>query len=218
MPDAMLVSDFDGTIAANDFYKLALQQLLPAELPPFWQEYRSGSLTHFEALREMFAALQGSEADVLTVVRQMRVDPELPTTLKRLRQSGWDVVITSAGCRWYIDKLLAEAGAEIEVHANPGRFVPGRGLVMELPTSSPFFCHELGVDKAAVVRHWQSKVPRVAFAGDGYADFEAARLVPAEDRFARADLAASLREAGLEYRPFTIWSEIADDLLTRGAA
>jgi 2,3-diketo-5-methylthio-1-phosphopentane phosphatase len=207
------VCDFDGTLTRHDFYQLALARLLPPDTPDHWRAYRAGRLTHFEALAAYFAAIRAPEADVLAVVRAMGLDPELPTLLPRLRAAGWEVVVTSAGCRWYIDILLAEAGVSLEVHANPGRFVPGRGLLMHLPTDSPYVSPALGIDKAAVVRAAVTAGRRTAFAGDGYPDVDAARLAPPGWRFARAALAEALAAEGLPFRPFDRWADVARALL-----
>src|SRR3954471_11941722 len=103
----ILVSDFDGTMTRYDFYKLAFESLLPPDTPDYWAEYRTGAITHFEALRSYFAAIRKSEGEVLAVVKQMELDANLPTAIESLSRAGWRVVITSAGCDWYIRKLLA---------------------------------------------------------------------------------------------------------------
>jgi 2,3-diketo-5-methylthio-1-phosphopentane phosphatase len=211
----VLVSDFDGTMTARDFFKLAIRQLLPADVTNFWREYRAGRITHFEALQRYFAEIRLDEADVLKVVDQMELDPALPQAVADLRQAGWQVIVTSAGCEWYIRRLLARAGVELEVHANPGSYVPGRGLRMELPVSSPFLSPTLGIDKARVVRQNLESGRTVAFAGDGFPDEEAARLVPGPMRFARGDLANVLRQHGEPFETFSVWSEIARRLIAR---
>ena len=149
---ALLVSDFDGTMTRNDFYKLAVESLVPPDLPPHWQEYRAGRKTHFEALRDIFATIRGDEAAVLEVVSRMEIDPEIAEAVEELDRSGWSVVVASAGCDWYIRRLLSGLKGRVEVHSNPGRFEAGRGLLMELPTASPYFCDQIGVNKAAIVR------------------------------------------------------------------
>jgi len=215
-PGNVLVSDFDGTMTRRDFFKLAIEQLLPPGGPNFWSEYRAGRITHFEALRRYFAKIRASEAEVLAVVDQMELDPALPQAVADLRQAGWKIVVTSAGCDWYIRRLLAQAGVELEVHSNRGRFVPGLGLQMEMPVGSPFLSPTLGVDKARIVRHHLDQGRTVAFAGDGFPDEEAAVLVPGSLRFARGDLADVLGQKGEAFRAFDNWSEIAQDLLSRG--
>ena len=209
----VLVSDFDGTMTRHDFYKLAIERLLPPDTPDHWAAYRSGAITHFEALRRYFADIRRSEDAVLDVVRQMELDLHLADAVSKLRRAGWEIVVTSAGCGWYIEKLLRRAGVELLVHANPGRFMPGAGLLMELPEQSPFRSESLGVDKTAVVRHYVESGARVAFAGDGFPDADAARLVAADLRFARADLADVLRREQLAFHPFATWSDIARILL-----
>jgi 2,3-diketo-5-methylthio-1-phosphopentane phosphatase len=218
MPDTgpVLVSDFDGTMTRFDFYKLAIEKLLPAETPDHWAEYRSGAITHFEALRRYFAAIRKDEDEVLAVVRQMELDPDLRVAVEMLRQAGWSVIVTSAGCEWYIRRLLSDAGVSVVVHANPGRFEAGGGLIMEMPIGSPYLSEFLGVDKTAVVREHVARGRKVAFAGDGFPDVEAARLVPGSRRFARGDLADVLQKEGLDFQRFRTWSEIARVLLPGG--
>ena len=210
----VLVSDFDGTMTRHDFFKLATQQLLPPDGPNFWSEYRAGRITHFEALRRYFAEIRATEAQVLSVVDQMELDPGLLQAVAELRQAGWEVIVTSAGCDWYIRRLLAQAGVELEVHSNPGRFVPSLGLQMEMPVGSPFLSPTLGVDKAIVVQHHLDQGRTVAFAGDGFPDEEAALLVPGYLRFARNDLAEVLKQKGETFQPFDNWSQIARQLLS----
>jgi 2-hydroxy-3-keto-5-methylthiopentenyl-1-phosphate phosphatase len=209
----ILVSDFDGTMTRRDFFKLAIEHLLPPDGPNFWSEYRTGRITHFEALQRYFAEIRATEAEVLAVVARMELDPGLPQAVANLRIAGWEVVVTSAGCDWYIRRLLAQAGVELEVHSNPGRFVPGQGLKMELPMASRFLSPTLGVDKAQVVRHHREQGRIVAFAGDGFPDEEAAMIVPGGLRFARGDLADVLTQNGEPFKAFEAWSEIANKIL-----
>ncbi len=218
MPDAVLVSDFDGTMTAEDFYSLAVKRLLPAEALGPWKAYLAGRMTHFKALRTIFSRIRAPEADVLAVIDAMGLDPKLPDALARLRAAGWEVVVASAGCAWYIDRLLDRAGVRLEVHANPGVYLPGGPLVMDAPPPSPLTCEETGVDKAAVVRDALSRAPKVAFAGDGLADLPASLLVADHLRFARGDLAGALTQRGRAFRTFAAWSDIAAMLLEAGGA
>jgi 2,3-diketo-5-methylthio-1-phosphopentane phosphatase len=204
-----LVSDFDGTMTRQDFYKLAVESLLPPEMPDYWGRYRAGEISHFEALQAIFASIRADEATVRRAVDRMEIDPELPRALRLLEQSGWEVVVTSAGCDWYIRILLERLGVTLKVWSNPGQFEAGRGLIMEMPSGSPFFSPSLGIDKAGVVRQGLNQGRRVAFAGDGPTDIEPARLVLAELRFARADLADALKDEGLRFRSYHRWSDIA---------
>lgn len=211
----VLVSDFDGTMTRQDFFKLVIAKLLPPGTPDYWTQYRNGEITHFEALRRYFASIRASEKEVLQIVAEMELDPQLPAAIESLEKAGWKIIVASAGCDWYIKRLLAEANVSIEVHANPGRFEAGKGLLMEMPIGSPFFSQALGVDKTGIVKHYLAQGYTVAFAGDGFPDAEAARLVSNDHRFARGDLESVLQHEHLPFHPFNAWSDIASVLLGR---
>ena len=214
----ILVSDFDGTMTRHDFYRLAIRRLVPADLPDYWTEYLQKRLTHFQALQAIFAAIRGEEDQVVQVVRAMEIDPRLGPAVDRLQQAGWRIIVASAGCSWYIQRLLADAGVAVEVHANPGFYQAQGGLRMTWPTTSPYFCPSLGVNKAQIVRAALGTGADTAFAGDGYPDLEAAVLVPEQRRFARGALAEALGERGLGFRFFPSWFEIAMHLTTKPSA
>jgi len=218
MPDAVLVSDFDGTMTAEDFYALAVKRLLPPDALAPWDDYRAGRLTHFAALRAIFSRIRAPLDEVLAVVADMGLDPGLAASVARLRAAGWEIVVASAGCDWYIRRLLDDAGVQLAVYANPGDYLPGGPLAMDAPAPSAFTCPETGVDKAAVVRDAMARVGTVSFAGDGFPDLPAALLAPPHRRFARGDLAQALRERGETFCPFTCWSDIADALLAQKGA
>src|SRR5947209_6101178 len=105
-----LVSDFDGTLTRHDFFRLALERLVPPGVPHYWQEYRAGRLTHFRAMQRYYAAIRASEADTLAVAEAMGLEPGLARWVRRLNQAGWEVVVASAGCAWYIGYLLGREG------------------------------------------------------------------------------------------------------------
>ena len=212
-PTRILVSDFDGTLTQHDFYDLVRRRWpVPPDDDP-WVHYTAGRTTHFEALAEIFARIRTDERSLLELVDEMHLDPALPHALGQLRSHGWKVVIASAGCEWYIHYLLHQAKVEIEVNANHGEFIPTRGLLMKLPTESPYFSRQNGIDKASVVRAHLNQNLQVAFAGDGRPDLEAALLVPPDRRFARGWLAEALRVKAESFHPFTKWSEIPPILL-----
>ncbi len=214
---SVLISDFDGTMTSRDFYSLVSEQLLTPETPDYWAQYQNGETTHFEALRNIFAAVPAGEDAFAELAQQTGLDPDLPTQVKALRDAGWEVIVVSAGCRWYIEKLLTQQGLDLPIHASPGRIEQGR-LIMELPSDSPYLSVQTGIDKAAAVRAALARGARVAYAGDGPVDLKPALLVPPQLRFARDSLAQALRDQGERFRPFERWSDIAQALLAEPRA
>ena len=212
-PRGVFVTDFDGTLTRREFYHL-VQEYLSDPSADYWSDYRAGRVTHFDAMARYFAAIRADEATVVRTLLRLELDERFPELAAALNRAGWEIVVASAGSEWYIRQVLGPTGAAVTIHANPGRWVGGeRGLVLEKPTGSPFFCANVGIDKAGVVRDALRRTGRVAFAGDGYPDVPAAVLVPPHRRFARADCAAELTRRGEPFRPFERWSEVAEALL-----
>jgi 2,3-diketo-5-methylthio-1-phosphopentane phosphatase len=208
----LFVTDFDGTITQNDFFRLVVDHFAPGGMDPFWQGYLEDRYSHFEALQGIFGSLRVSEAELLALVGQVEAEPHMAQLVAQLQQAGWEVVVASAGCGWYIERTLQALGVEVEIHANPGRVEPGRGLIMERPVDSPYPSDTHGIDKAAIVREALHHGRAVAFAGDGFPDLAAARLVPASHRFARHDLRTALERERLGFVPFARWGDIAAHL------
>jgi 2,3-diketo-5-methylthio-1-phosphopentane phosphatase len=209
----ILVTDFDGTLTRRDFYRIAQACLVLPDTPDYWEGFLSGRLTHFEALQRIFWHIRADAETVMAAARRMEMDPRAGEAAAALRAAGWELVVASAGCAWYIDRLLAAQGIVATVYANPGELDPARGLLMHLPADSPYGDPRTGVDKAGVVRAALVTGAAVAFAGDGRPDLAPALLVPPARRFARGWLADELTQLGEGFHRFEAWSEIAPVLL-----
>ncbi|MFP4473450.1 MAG: MtnX-like HAD-IB family phosphatase [Candidatus Omnitrophota bacterium] len=214
----IFVTDFDGTITRNDFYDLICRQFPQILEAGHWGRYESGEISHFEALRRIFAEIRSDEMVLLEIIEKMEADPDLVENVARLKKQGWEIVVASAGSDWYIRKILKDVAADVTVHANPGKFFPDRGLLMELPHSSAFYSQEVGVDKVAVVEDALQRADQVVFAGDGRPDLPAALLVPPERRYARNWLAEKLTAIGEGFILFEKWSDVTEDLLKEGSS
>ena len=209
---SILISDFDGTVTRYDFFdRVRMRWPFPPKDDP-WEKFVAGEITHFQALAEIFACIRTTEADLLELVDSMELDASFAKAVRVLQDRGWEIVIASAGCDWYIKFLLKRAGISVPVYANPGIFDQESGLKMSLPGPSPFFSPTKGVSKVAIVRDALTRSNGVAFAGDGRPDLKPAVLVRPERRFARGWLAEALRERSERFYLFERWSEIADQL------
>ena len=210
--DKTLISDFDGTMTQHDFYSCAVQNLLcPEDLEP-WNAYTRGDITHFEALRRIFERIRADMPQMERVLAAMEFDTMAKSAVQRLQRQGWNVVVVSNGCSWYIERLFQQHDLHLELHTNPGEYTPEHGIQMQLPTQSPFFAEQFGVSKSAVVRDASQTSGIVAFAGDGRPDLEPALMVPPELRFAKGWLASELTSRGEPFQEFSNWSEISGKL------
>ncbi|MCC6858997.1 MAG: HAD-IB family phosphatase [Bryobacterales bacterium] len=204
----VLISDFDGTITENDFFALVMDLYMGPEDPDYWSQYGAGRITHFEAMKGIFSHAPTDPARLDDLIARCRPDPGLGEAARCLERGGWDLIVVSAGAAWYIERILAAAGVAAGVYANPGRIVPGHGLVLDPPSRSPFFSPEIGIDKAGVVRDALARYSKVAFAGDGPPDLEASLLVEPALRFARGFLARELTRRAEPFHPFERWSDV----------
>jgi len=209
----ILVSDFDGTLTRQDYFWLILQRYDPPGAQDYWDRFKAGELTHFEALGGIFASLRTDLAGAEELVRALDPAPGLAAAVRRLQATGWELVIASSGCAWYIERFLAWQGLSATVHASPGSFTPATGLQMRLPAESPF-CHPgTGVHKPAIVQDAQTRDPVVAVAGDSGTDRAGLLLVPPDRRFVTRHLAREFTAEGIAHRPFDLWPEIVTTLL-----
>jgi len=209
----IMVSDFDGTMTRYDFFDIARRHLPTATDHDYWQEYLDGKISHFEAMASIFGAIRTDHQSMENALARMELDPTLRDSVTRLEDAGWKIIVASAGCEWYIERLLDKAGVELEVHANPGKFTPENGLELSLPTDSPYFEPDKGIDKEAIVRKALSQDSQAAFAGDGRPDIPAAKNVSGNRLFARGMLADYLTEKSRPFHYFENWKQIADTLL-----
>lgn len=199
-----LVSDFDGTMTAVDFFTLIVERYMPSGAPDYFQLYRDGEMTHVEAMQGFFQYAP-TEADALEqMLLDTLPDADLRDSVERLQRAGWDLIVVSAGSSWYIDRIFAALGIQAKVHSNVGRIVKGKGLQIDTTRD---------VDKPAVVRDAFARYGRVAFAGDGPPDVAPSLLVEPRLRFARGYLAEELVRRGEMFQPFTRWREVVEALI-----
>jgi len=187
-------------------------EYLPESATSFWEKYEKGGMSHFEALAAIFAELRCPEEVMNSLLARMELDKGIASSCRQLQAHGWGLVIASAGCAWYIERLLAPLGIPDEIHANPGTFSEQHGLIMKPPLGSPFFSLETGIDKTRLV---QAALSRgiVAFAGDGRPDIGPALLVHPSRRFAKGRLAEELEKRDEDFTGFQTWGEMVDKLL-----
>ena len=139
MSHAVLVTDFDGTMTVNDFYKLVAARLLPPDALTPWDDYRAGRITHFTALQRIFGRLEASEAQLAAIVQDMAPAPGLADAVRRL-QAGEPVERVEATGIAALERAGFQRIDYFEVrnaddlsHPGPGPLtVPGRVLAAAL--------------------------------------------------------------------------------------
>ncbi len=183
----------------HDFFKLAIESLLPADVPTIGSS--------IEPARSRI-----SRRCVVTSQPSARAKPKCwplsnAWNSTRISRKPLRMCVVPVGAGGSLRPpaaagtsacLLAAAGVEFEVHANPGQFVEGQGLLMEMPTNSQVWSPTLGVDKKGVCvaswtkgERWPSpgRLPRC----------RTGAVVPGDLRFARAILPMSCAASGCRF-------------------
>lgn len=203
-----LVTDFDGTVSDNDFFTLVAEKYLSsADLAP-WTRYMNGSLSHFEALNEVFAKIHIPQAELTKFIKSIPVDPFFADTAAYCDKHNIPLYICSAGCDYYINISIGELIEKnhINLVTNHGEYSQQTGLVMQAPRDSLFYDKDVGISKAGVVKYLQSRGFSVAFCGDGPPDVRPART--AQTVFAKKYLLDKCREENIITKPFNSFRDV----------
>src|SRR5262245_6729347 len=105
MNDSVFVSDFDGTVTDFDVYALIAERHMPKDHPDYFGDYLAGHITHFEAMQAFFRFAPSEPKALDELLRDTKPDPHLAVGVRRLEANGWDLIIVSAGCSWYIEQI-----------------------------------------------------------------------------------------------------------------
>lgn len=206
----ILITDFDGTITSCDYFEL-VRRRWPLTPDP-WDQTLAGHLPMVEAIRRIFAGARGTAEEFLALSDQTGVGPEIGEAFAALMSAGWQVVVASAGCDYYIRHILGRVGATPQIFAHPGTYVEGQGLRMDSLDDTPFAHPHFGLNKSSVTRHFMATGLPVAYAGDGSPDLEPILMLPPERRFATGWLAEQLAQRGEKFHRFQRWPDLVRPL------
>lgn len=215
MSRRVLFTDFDGTVTDVEFYEFAMTRLDSTLTEDPLAETAAGRLSVFEVQRLIFGAIGMDEEQVIALLPDLQPDPCLAEDFDRLAAAGWELHVVSAGSSWYIERLFDAIGvrAPVSIHANPGRFITGRGLVITLPEDERVADPDTGIDKAEVMRIHGEGAGCIAFAGNSHVDLSGARLATAGCCFARAPLDQLLSDEGRSFQTIERFHDVANALL-----
>jgi len=160
------------------------------------------------SLRDVLAAqalfVRGTLDDAdLVLAQSTRIDPSFKPFVERCKRESVKLTIVSSGIAPLIERALARSGLHgVPVLANEVSPEAG-GWVMQFRDDSAN-----GHDKAVAVRAAAASGGIVAYAGDGYSDYDGA--LAAQVRFAKRgrSLERYLRDRGVPFTPFSSFAEV----------
>lgn len=206
MKQLLFISDFDGTISLEDFYQQIMHRYLPEKVDAILDGFRTGSAKDIDLLSEVFANMNLSEEALEREIEEIPIDPAFQDFALEVRDRGGDFVILSAGCAFYIHKVLRRMELDwIPVYSNGGSY-QSRGLHLLPDKASPFYSERYGINKAKVVQSLRGGYERVAYAGDSSPDIEPCKLC--DVRFAKDRLIGKLEKLGVAHIPVEGFADI----------
>lgn len=204
MESFLFITDFDGTITAQDFFTQILYRF--EHYKAFFSEKKSG----FDLLKEVFEAANLTKEQFDEEVKHIPLDPSFVEFCGFIKKIGGDILILSAGFSYYIEKKLEFQGIKnVEVLANPSGFENGIFKMFRLKDER-FYSKKHGVDKKKVVLDYKKKYEKIAYAGDSYVDFKACEVC--DFKFAKGNLAKILKIFNLKFFEFKNFEEIKNKL------
>lgn len=210
MKESIFISDFDGTISRKDFYWIVIDDYIGEEGKNFYLDWKSQHKIDVPFLNKVFTWHDFTKEEHDEILNKVELDHDLKKFDEWCQSQSCDLLILSAGFRYYIDVVLKNEGlSHLEVITNEGVFENGHFVIK--PDQEAWYYHDVyGVDKEAVIKHYKVDHKKVYFAGDSEPDYKAA--IAADICFAKNELAQLLRKSGHDFYEFDHFSEISEIL------
>lgn len=203
MKQFLFITDFDGTITAQDFFVQIINKYKP-ELAFFKTTKRGLNL-----LSDVFSNLNLSEDELLNEIKQVPFDPSFSDFVEFIKSVGGKVLILSAGARYYIENKLKMENLDdkVEIMSNESFYDEANGGIAFVENKNDEFYDEIfGINKLKVVQNFKEKFSSLAYAGDSYADFDACRFC--DFKFAKNKLDVILDMFYIDHHKFENFAEI----------
>jgi 2-hydroxy-3-keto-5-methylthiopentenyl-1-phosphate phosphatase len=210
-----VLADFDGTVCPTDVGNAVCARFAEGDWRALDDAAYEGRVSLRDAIGAQTRMLRASPDEMVGyVLERFAVDPTFPALVRRARDAGAQVTVVSDGLGFYVHPMLDAAGlGDVPVLANALE-VTADGLRLAHPYAHPR-CGGCGTCKAQAVLRAREDAGWTAFVGDGMTDRYAAWF--ADVVFAKGRLAGLCSIAGVRYRPWTDFGDVAG-VLDEGAA
>lgn len=210
MSKFLFVSDFDGTISMQDFYKKIMKKYMPEKEKTLYVQFKAEEILDIDFLNDIFMTMDLTEEELEKEILELEIDPTFFKALELIKEKGGDLIILSAGCEYYIKKILHHHGlSNIPVYSSAGLYKE-RGLHITPDVNSPFYSPRYGIDKVGVVQSFRDEYDLIMYAGDSAPDYKASLL--ADVRFAKAGLISLFDESGEKYIKMNSFQDVINHL------
>lgn len=212
MKEFVFVSDFDGTLTGNDFYKIISETYLKEKYPPLFKAWKRGEMKDREYLSYVFNNISRTEEEIYQDIINIPLDPNAKAFISKVQSAGGDFIIVSAGTSYYVEKVLKYHDIQgVKVFSNKGVF-KDNGIYFDLNEKDEYYSDRYGIDKLLVVEQIKKQYKKVFFAGDSGPDVKPASI--SDFVFAKGELIHLLKEENIDFVEFKDFSELWDKVKT----
>jgi 2,3-diketo-5-methylthio-1-phosphopentane phosphatase len=209
--EIIVLCDFDGTISKHDVTDAILERFANPEWEEVEKAWAEGLITSRQCMSEQYGMIKADETELTAFLDKVEIDETFLNFLAFCRESGYPVTIVSDGFDFYIQKILARYGVKgIEVFSNHMSYVNG-AIVTEFPHTNDE-CETCGNCKTSIYHSLKKPDNRIVYIGDGWSD----RCIAHESDviFAKHKLIAYCHERGLDYTPYTNFTDIRREMMS----
>ena len=201
MKKFLFITDFDGTVTAQDFFVQIAYRYKHKNV--FSKREKSG----FELLSEVFGNLHLTQNEILNEIKHVAFDFNFVNFVKCVKALGGQVLVLSAGASYYVENKLKMENLydEVEVIANDSCYQDG-GIKMFRRKNWMFYDEKFGINKLKIVNYYRNKFEILAYAGDSYVDFDGCRIC--DFKFAKGNLAKILDLFYIDHYKFFNFAEV----------
>lgn len=202
----LFISDFDGTISKEDFYKKIMNKYMPEKAKSLYVQFKAGEILDIDFLNNIFTTMNLSKKELEKEILDLEIDSTFFEALKLIKQMGGDIIILSAGSEYYIKKIFHQYDfSDIPIYSSEGIY-KDRGLHIIPNVDSNFYSPRYGIDKEKVVQYFKDQYEYIMYAGDSAPDYKASLL--ADLRFAKDELIPLYEKAGEKYIPMRSFKDV----------
>jgi len=203
----VVLCDFDGTITTIDTAELVLARFAQGDFRVFDRQFAKGELTLEECLNRQFSLVKASKTEILDELKdRVSFRPSFKGLAEFSKEERIPLMIVSAGLDFVIEYFLKLNNCQnlVEVFA-PKTVFSASGIKFTFPrlvdNASANFKHDM-------VKNFKKQDRKVVYAGDGLADWEAAKEADYPFAIEGSRLAKLCKSHGIACRVITEFQEI----------
>ncbi|PSN97257.1 hypothetical protein B9Q11_04535 [Candidatus Marsarchaeota G2 archaeon ECH_B_SAG-F08] len=208
--NAIVVSDFDGTITVTDNTQCVLQKFADKEWMRLDELYEKGMLELVERVKRQYALLRASSEEIVKYAKQLAVLREgFARFVGLCNKKGLPLVVVSVGLDIVVKELLKFFGFEkIRVRV-PKTLPTEQGYKVFFPKMHTTLTQNIKED---LVLHNKILGKKVIYLGDGPSDYQAIRRADFRFVVKGSKLEELCVKNGVVHAVFSSFDEVSESL------